>query len=178
MNVKINIDSIGIVNIYSSNKAKRIIIYIKKNNEIKVAVPKGISIDKVKEFIFLKANWIKDTKKKISNKISLDSNNINKKLAKKILIERLNKISIDTGLFYNKVSIRNQKTRWGSCSSLNNINLNINLIKLPLRLIDYVIFHELVHTIEKNHSRKFWNLLNKYLPEAQNLNKELNNYAL
>jgi len=174
----INLNGIGVVSMYSSNRAKRIIIYIRKNNEVRVAIPKNINIDNAKEFVLSKTNWIKKTQKKISKKIVLDYSNINKKLAKKILIERLNKISIDTGLLYNKVSIKNQKTRWGSCSSLNNINLNINLINLPLRLIDYVIFHELVHTIEKNHSRKFWNLLNKYLPEAQNLNKELNNYAL
>ena len=174
----INLNGIGVVSMYSSNRAKRIIIYIRKNNEVRVAIPKNINIDNAKEFVLSKTNWIKKTQKKISKKIVLDYSNINKKLAKKILIERLNKISIDTGLLYNKVSIKNQKTRWGSCSSLNNINLNINLINLPLRLIDYVIFHELVHTIEKNHSRKFWNLLNKYLPEAQNLNKELNNYAI
>ena len=174
----INLNGIGVVRMYSSNRAKRIIIYIRKNNEVRVAIPRNINIDNAKDFVLSKTNWIKKTQKKISKKIVLDYSNINKKLAKKILIERLNKISIDTGLFYNKVSIRNQKTRWGSCSSLNNINLNINLINLPLRLIYYVIFHELVHTIEKNHSRKFWNLLNKYLPEAQNLNKELNNYAI
>ena len=161
----INLNGIGVVRMYSSNRAKRIIIYIRKNNEVKVAIPRNISIDNAKEFV-------------LSKKIVLDYSNINKRLAKKILIERLNKISIDTGLLYNKLSIRNQKTRWGSCSSVNNINLNINLINLPLRLIDYVILHELVHTIEKNHSRKFWNLLDEYLPEAQNLNKELNNYAL
>jgi len=174
----VNLNGIGIVSMYSSNRAKRIIIYVRKNNDIRVAVPRNISIDNAKKFVLSKTNWIKKTQKKISKKIVLDYSNINKKLAKKILIERLNKISIDTGLLYNKVSIKNQKTRWGSCSSINNINLNINLINLPLRLIDYVIFHELVHTIEKNHSRKFWNLLNRYLPEAQNLNKELNNYAL
>ena len=56
--------------------------------------------------------------------------------------------------------------------------LNINLINLPLRLIDYVIYHELVHTIEKNHSVKFWNLLKFYLPEAMSLNKELNKNKL
>jgi len=174
----VNLNGIGIVSMYSSNRAKRIIIYVRKNNDIRVAVPRNINIDNAKKFVLSKTNWIKKTQKKISKKIVLDYSNINKKLAKKILIERLNKISIDTGLLYNKVSIKNQKTRWGSCSSINNINLNINLINLPLRLIDYVIFHELVHTIEKNHSRKFWNLLNRYLPEAQNLNKELNNYAL
>jgi hypothetical protein len=178
MDIIINLESIGIVHIYSSKRAKRIIIYVRKNNKIEVAVPLGVSLDKAKDFTLSKTNWVKKTQNKLSKKIVLNHSNINKSLAKKILIKRLNKISIDTGLSYNKVSIRNQKTRWGSCSSLNNINLNINLINLPLRLIDYVIFHELAHTIEKNHSIKFWNLLNRYLPDSKNLNKELNNYAL
>jgi len=178
MDIKINLNEIGFVHIYSSKRAKRIVIYVKKNNEIKVAVPFDVSLNKAKEYVLSKINWIKKTQNKLSKKIILNHNNFNKSLAEKILIKRLDKISNDTGLVYNKVSIRNQKTRWGSCSSLNNINLNINLINLPLRLIDYVILHELVHTIEKNHSDKFWNLLNTYLPDSKNINKELSNYVL
>ena len=176
--MEISLDNIGVVYFYSSNKAKRVIIYVRKNNKIKVAVPLGVSFNKAKEFVLSKSIWIKRSQNKISKKIVFNSSNIDKKLAKIILTERLNKISLDTGLSYNKVSIRNQKTRWGSCSSDNNINLNINLINLPLKLIDYVILHELVHTVEKNHSTNFWNLLNTYLPNAKNLNRELNKYAL
>ena len=178
MNNFITLDGIGLVHFYTSKKAKRLIISIKKNNEIKVAVPIHINLNKAVDFAQSKINWIKKTQDKISKKIIITNNDYCKSYAKKILVERLNEISNDTGLSYNKVSIRNQKTRWGSCSSLNNISLNIKLIALPPRLMDYVIFHELVHTVERNHSKNFWNLLNKYLPKSNQLNKELNNYAI
>ncbi len=78
----------------------------------------------------------------------------------------------------NEIGVRNNKTRWGSCSGKNNISLNIHLMRLPERLIDYVIMHELVHTKIKNHSKYYWNTLEKVLPGAHRLDKELNNYHL
>lgn len=59
------------------------------------------------------------------------------------------------------IKLKNAKTRWGSCSSTNNINLNIHLIRLPDHLLDYVILHELAHTVHKNHGKKFWDLVNE-----------------
>ena len=145
------LSDIGEVSFYSSKKAKNLIINIKKNNQIKVAVPLNVSFDEAVKFTLSKSKWIKNTQLKLSKKIILHDN-YDKNLARKMLIDRLIKISKKTGLSFNKVSIRNQKTRWGSCSFANNISLNIKLINLPEKLIDYVIYHELVHTVEKNHS--------------------------
>ena len=171
------LSDIGKVNFYSSKKAKNLIINIKNNNQIKVAVPLSVSFDEAVKFTLSKSKWIKNTQLKLSQKIILHDN-YDKDLARKMLIDRLIRISEKTGLSFNKASIRNQKTRWGSCSYANNISLNIKLINLPEKLIDYVIYHELVHTVEKNHSSNFWNLLNHYLPESKKLNKELNNYVI
>lgn len=82
------------------------------------------------------------------------------------------------GFSYNKLFIKNIKSRWGSCSTKNNINLSLHLILLPDRLIDYVILHELSHTIEKNHGKNFWELLNKVSPQAKSLDKELKEYKI
>jgi len=80
---------------------------------------------------------------------------------------------------YARASIRNQKTKWGSCSAKNNISLNINLVGLPDQLRDYVILHELVHTGIKNHSKKFWTELDKYTAgSAKELSKKLRKYRL
>jgi len=81
-----------------------------------------------------------------------------------------------TGFKYRALNINNTKSRWGACTRDNNISLNIHLMRLPSRLIDYVIVHELCHTEQKNHSKKFWNLMEKVLPGAKLLNKELSTY--
>lgn len=86
------------------------------------------------------------------------------------------KLASEHQLHFHRVSIKNTKTRWGSCSSKKNINLNLHLMRLPERLINYVILHELAHTVELNHGVKFWKLLEKICPEAKKLDKELNHY--
>jgi len=79
---------------------------------------------------------------------------------------------------YNRVSFRNNKTRWGSCSRDNNINLNIHLMRLPQHLVEYVVLHELCHTVQKNHQRTFWDLLDKITDgKSRILDKELNGYS-
>lgn len=80
------------------------------------------------------------------------------------------------GFKYREVNISNTKSRWGSCSRDNRISLNLHLMRLPSNLIDYVIVHELCHTEQKNHSPKFWNLMEKVHPGSKILNKELKNY--
>ena len=65
------------------------------------------------------------------------------------------------------------KSRWGSCSAKNNISLNILMSHLPKRLQDYIIIHELVHTLIKNHSENYWTFLDKVTGNAKGLHKEL-----
>ena len=80
------------------------------------------------------------------------------------------------GLSFADLRVKNLKTRWGSCSSVNNINLNIHLMRLPEHLIDYVILHELAHTIHKNHGKGFWQTLDKFSGNARLLAKEMRQY--
>ena len=71
--------------------------------------------------------------------------------AKETLPQRTQELAAKHGFAYNKVSIRNTVTRWGSCSYQNNISFSLHLLRLPIELQDYVILHELAHTKEKNH---------------------------
>ena len=82
------------------------------------------------------------------------------------------------GLRYGKVTIKKVSTRWGSCSHINNINLNLHLMRLPERLRDYVILHELAHITEKNHGPKFWSLLDKMCPGSKALDNEMKSYRI
>ena len=93
---------------------------------------------------------------------------------KDIAIPRLNYFSDKYNLKINQVRFKNQKTLWGSCSSKNNINLNYLLVMAPMIVIDYVIIHELVHTVHKNHSANFWNAVEAIMPDYKKAKKWLN----
>ncbi len=77
---------------------------------------------------------------------------------------RIQFLAAEHGFTYNKLTLRNQKTRWGSCSKKKNISLNRKLIKAPMYVIDYVVLHELTHTIFFDHSKKFWQKLSEVCP--------------
>jgi len=101
---------------------------------------------------------------------------IDRQATRRRLVDRLNYLALKHGFEYNRVFIRNQKTRWGSCSGKNNINLNVNLVRLPDELMDYTILHELVHTRVKNHGKRFWAQLERLLGDARKLDRALNDY--
>lgn len=96
-----------------------------------------------------------------------------KLLAKKHLSKELEFLSHKTGLQYNRVTIRNNLTRWGSCSRNKSINLCCKLLFLPPHLMRHVLLHELCHTKYMNHGRSFWALLEKYDALTQNHTREL-----
>ncbi len=93
--------------------------------------------------------------------------------AQNYLPQRLEFLAKKHSFKYNKISLRNQKTRFGSCSYQNNISLNINLMAYDFDIIDYVLIHELVHTKVKNHSSKFWSEVEKICPNYKILRKIL-----
>ncbi|MGD9977379.1 MAG: M48 family metallopeptidase [Bacteroidales bacterium] len=94
------------------------------------------------------------------------------------LPDRLIFLAKEHGFNCSRLTIRNSTTRWGSCSVKNSINLSLYLMKLPDELIDYVILHELCHTVHKNHGAEFWKLLNHHcLGNAKRLAREVKRYS-
>ena len=85
----------------------------------------------------------------------------------------LNKYKFQFNFEKNNIKYKNQKTRWGSCSYNNNLNFNYNVISKSSEFIDYLVVHELTHTIIKNHSQKFWNVLKTIIPDFDILRKQL-----
>ncbi len=101
-----------------------------------------------------------------------------RKEAKEFLPSRVDYLANQYGFRYNSLSIKNMKSRWGSCTGRNKINLNLHLIRLPQHLSDYIILHELVHTIHKNHGKYFWESLDKLCGDSKAKAKELTKYQL
>ncbi len=98
--------------------------------------------------------------------------------AKRYLPGRVCELAERYGLTYNRVFIKNAQTRWGSCSNHKNINLNLHLMRIPAHLRDYVILHELTHTVHPNHGKEFWQLLDQLTGNARSLEKELKTYQI
>ncbi len=180
----IDVESVGPVLFESSKRAKHLNISVKPSRGVRVAVPYGVSLKKAISIIHSKITWIQKSLNKIEQTkqklgpFYINSMDIDRTFARKKLITRLNELSEKYGFMYNRVFIRNQRTVWGSCSSRNNINLNIKLICLPGKLMDYVILHELVHTQIKSHSQAFWKELDRFVGSAKKKSALLKEYGL
>ena len=100
-----------------------------------------------------------------------------KKQARKIFLERLEVLTQATGTSYTKLRISGAKTRWGRCTDKGVISLSWKLIMAQGRAIDYVILHELAHTIEMNHSDDFWNIVEGWVPNYKNIKEYLKDFS-
>ena len=179
----IYVDGVGPILFERSTRARRIIISVKPSNGVRVAIPNRVSFRSALEFVNLKKRWIQKhlvrIKQMESQRQAVNSSVIIDEVkAKKKLTNRLRQLAVQHGFTYNRVAIRNQKTRWGSCSHRNNINLNMKLVLLPDELVDYVIMHELVHTRIHDHSKRFWAELYKYVEDGKAMSKRLRGYGL
>jgi len=164
---------------------KHIRITITRNGDIRVSKPHRVTLSQVEAFIFSKSSWINNHLNKIkSAEFNSIQNIVKPKLNRRdYLIHKNTALQFATVKleFYNKhykfsyknISIRNQKTRWGSCSRLGNLNFNYKIALIPERLADYIIVHELCHLGQFNHSQKFWNLIEETIPDYKDKVREL-----
>ena len=179
----VEIPSVGPVTIVKSERARYIRITISPARTVRLTVPIRESIEKGRQFLHSKIPWILRNLPRAAElgkpQGNLPNFEISVPQACDVLVGRLRELAGIHHFDYKKVSIKNQKTKWGSCSSKNRINLNINLVRLPDQLRDYVILHELVHTRIKNHSSQFWAELDKTLGGgARELARKLRKYRL
>ncbi len=101
-----------------------------------------------------------------------------KKQAGRHISRKVEHYARQIGVKYNRIGIRNQKARWGSCSRLKNLSFNWRLIMAPEAVLNYVVIHELCHLKMMNHSRDFWKLVEKYCPDWKPLKNWLNTHRL
>lgn len=150
-----------------------------------VTAPKWYPAYVINKFLAEKAGWIYGKLKHIDfTELDLkrEAEKINYKIqketARKIIQARLEFFNRYYNFKYNQISIKNQKSCWGSASRKGNLNFNYKVANLPEDLRDYIVIHELCHLKELNHGRKFWELVQKTIPHCKILRTKLRNLKL
>lgn len=195
---------IGEVIYVHNRKARNLTVRINREGKVRVTVPGLTGRKKAEAFLLSKKEWIIRKQDEIrssqdvqrlpevndtvsirgkTRRIELKGNEKDAeqalwrmalKEAREYLPSRLEELAREFGYSYSGLKIRSMKSRWGSCTPGNSINLNCWLVMLPSRLSDYVMLHELVHTRHKNHGAAFWNELDRITEGASSiLRKEL-----
>ena len=152
------------------SKIKNIYIQIKDGRVI-VKAPKRVNKKEIEKIIQQKSEWIQKSIEKEKKKQEKEPR-YKKEEFKNIVEKNANELIKETGLVPNKITIKQIKYAWGSCTSKKNITINLELIKYSQQAIRYVILHELCHIKHMNHSKEFWNLVEKYMPEYKKIKKE------
>lgn len=147
-------------------------IYISiKDGAVVVTAPKYIAQEEIEKLLIKKANWI--YKKIKTQKLKTDKSNLYTKEEFIEIVEKTAKELIhETGIKPNRIRIREIKYAWGSCSSNKNITINLKLMAYSRDAIRYVILHELCHIKYMNHSKKFWELVENYMPNYKEVKRE------
>lgn len=157
-------------------------IEVDREGKVTVRAPYSCEKKRIERFLLEKENWIRQ-------KVKLQKKNAMKRqekrempeaekkyyrnLAREVLGARTGYYARKMGVTYGRISIREQKTRWGSCSSAGNLNFNWKLVLMPPELLDYVVVHELAHRKEMNHSPRFWAVVERELPDYCNRREKL-----
>lgn len=163
-----------------SKRAKRMRLAVYRGGNFVVTKPWGLSERIVERFIKQKSNWVLSKLKyfkcfKNNSFLGGDKENYlehkdNALLFIKKRVDYYNKIY---NFDFNRISVKNQRTRWGSCSKKGNLNFNYRILFLPEKHADYVIVHELCHLGELNHSKRFWDLIAKGMPDYSEIRKDI-----
>lgn len=171
--------------IRKSKRARRMRIAVYCNGDIIVTAPLGIKENFIEEFIKNKSGWILGKidffKSFIKSDLSVfDKKHYkdNKDKALRIILDRIEFLNKKMAFKYNDINIKNQKTKWGSCSKKRNLNFNYKIIFLSDKARDYIILHELCHLKEFNHSERFWLLICQLMPDYIKIKKELKKIIL
>lgn len=172
--------------LHRTPRTRRITITITPKG-VRVSAPMRASVSTIEKFIQEKQSWIEKTlatfEKKKENWIkppdtTHDTYVHSKARAKKFIIERVREYNKHYQFSYNRISVKDLSSRWGSCSSQGNLNFHYRLFFLPPELADYVVVHELCHLQQMNHTKKFWSLVAQTIPDHVKRRKALHNYQI
>ena len=161
------------------SKRKTLALQVQADGSVTVRAPLRTSRYKIDSFVEKHRAWIEKQRQKLAglkknvHVITEAERSAGKEAAKRIFPARAEYFARRMGVTYGRITIREQKTRWGSCSRAGNLNFNWKLVLMPPEILDYVVVHELAHQKELNHSPAFWAVVEKDLPDYRRRREEL-----
>ncbi|MSR84983.1 M48 family peptidase [Candidatus Uhrbacteria bacterium] len=163
-----------------SKRARRLRLAIHADGRFVVTAPVRMNPRLIEPFIIRKSKWVLEKLEYFKKfpcpafRLSTKKDFIEHKFAALALAEE--RVAHFNQIYcfpFNKISIKNQKTRWGSCSRRGNLSFNYKIILLPKHVADYIVVHELCHLGEFNHSPRFWNLVARVIPDHRMIRHQL-----
>jgi len=161
-------------------RRKRLYIQIKPDGTVLVKAPLGLNREEVDRILAEKRDWIEAHLPKnpvVLPKLTMEEIHALADRALKDIPNRVRKFAPLVGVSYGRITIRNQRSRWGSCSGKGNLNFNCLLMLCPEDVRDYVVVHELCHRKEMNHSAAFWAEVERVLPDYRAANQWLKEHG-
>ena len=183
----LTVDGIGEVRVVQSARARRVSLSVSAAGRVRLTYPHGVSRERALEFLNTRTEWIAAAKERQAARaaahprIDYTPGQIAamRRAAHDDLPPRMAAIAARTGLKYGKLTIRAARTKWGSCSGRNDISLSLYMMLLPEHLRDYVIIHELCHTVHHDHSPRFHALVDSLTGGREcELDRELKTYRI
>lgn len=181
------IPGIGEVRVAESARARRVTLSVRPSGAVRLSYPRGASRERALAFLRSRTEWIAAARERMARREAArpkteytpEQVETLRRAAKADLPARTAAIAARLGLKYGRVTVRASRSKWGSCSGSGNLSLSLYLMTLPEHLRDYVIVHELCHTVHHNHSKRFHALVDRCLGgRERELDRELKTYRI
>lgn len=153
--------------------SRRVRLSVQHDGRVVVTMPKRASMRRVLAFIEEKRVWIEEKVKSVKGRVSSHHpqpllGEEGRQKVRELIEPIVDRYCQMFGVTCKRISIRNQRSRWGSCSSKQTLSFNVRLMTLPRELVEYVVVHEVCHLLEMNHSSRFWQFVATALPDFRN----------
>lgn len=162
---------------------KTMSLQVKRDGSVIVRCPRWMAGYRIRAFVEEHADWVerqvRAVRLQMEDRPCFTEKEVSRyrEKARMVLTEKVACWAAKMGVTYGRIAIRQQTTRWGSCSAKGNLNFNWVLVLMPEELQDYVVVHELAHRLEMNHSPRFWEIVARYVPDYRVRRKRLRDYS-
>jgi predicted metal-dependent hydrolase len=170
-----------VVHLVRDARARRYVLRVNSDGTLRLTLPRWGSLEAARRFARAERRWIERERARLLRRaapsISPAERAMLTRRARIELTARLRTLAAQHGFEAGRVTIRDQRSRWGSCSPRGDISLNWRLVTMPDTVRDYVLLHELAHLREPNHSRRFWRLMSQICPDWRNARQWLREHG-